>query len=121
MSKRAIRTLLVVVIAGAAALSVAAVALGATSLSLTASKTALKYNKKSLTAKPGKVTIVMKNPSALSHDIAVRGKGVKKVGKTVGKGGTSSVTLNLKKGTYTFYCSVPGHEAAGMKGTLKVT
>ena len=38
----------------------------------------------------------------------------------VGQGGTSKVTANLKPGTYEFYCSVPGHEAGGMKGTLTV-
>ena len=38
----------------------------------------------------------------------------------MGKGGTSKVSVNLKPGTYTFYCSVPGHEAGGMKGTLTV-
>jgi uncharacterized cupredoxin-like copper-binding protein len=30
------------------------------------------------------------------------------------------VTVNLKPGTYTFFCSVPGHEQGGMKGTLVV-
>jgi mono/diheme cytochrome c family protein len=38
----------------------------------------------------------------------------------VGTGGTSKVSANLKPGTYEFYCSVPGHEAGGMKGTLTV-
>ena len=38
----------------------------------------------------------------------------------ISDGGTSTVTENLKPGTYTFYCSVDGHEAAGMKGTLTV-
>ena len=41
-------------------------------------------------------------------------------GAVVGQGGTSTVTAKLKPGTYTFYCSVDGHEAAGMKGTLTV-
>jgi uncharacterized cupredoxin-like copper-binding protein len=31
------------------------------------------------------------------------------------------LTLTLKPGTYTFYCTVPGHAAAGMKGKLVVT
>jgi len=30
------------------------------------------------------------------------------------------VTVTLKPGTYQFYCPVPGHKAAGMKGTLTV-
>jgi plastocyanin len=64
--------------------------------------------------------MVMANPSTLSHGIAVKGPGVDKAGTIVGQGGTSSVTVDLKPGTYTFYCPVPGHEAAGMKGTLTV-
>jgi len=39
----------------------------------------------------------------------------------VSTGGQSKVTVNLKAGTYTFFCPVPGHEQAGMKGTLTVT
>jgi uncharacterized cupredoxin-like copper-binding protein len=36
-------------------------------------------------------------------------------------GGTKSMTMTLAAGTYTFYCSVPGHRQAGMQGTLTVT
>jgi uncharacterized cupredoxin-like copper-binding protein len=81
----------------------------------------LKFNKKSLKAKHGKVTLVMSNPSSLPHAIAVEGKGVDKDGKTVRKGGTSTVSVTLKKGKYEFYCPVPGHKAGGMKGTLTVS
>ena len=64
----------------------------------------------------------MKNQSPLKHDVALKGGGLKKpiVGKTVSKGGTSTVTATLKKGTYEFYCSTDAHEKAGMKGTLTV-
>jgi uncharacterized cupredoxin-like copper-binding protein len=31
------------------------------------------------------------------------------------------VSLTLKPGTYTFYCPVAGHRAAGMEGTLEVS
>ena len=94
-----------------------------TTLKLSASPNALKFSVTKLSvAKPGKVTIVMSNPSSIPHDIALKGGGLKKavVGKTVTKGGTSTISTTLKKGTYTFYCSVPGHEQAGMKGTLTV-
>jgi uncharacterized cupredoxin-like copper-binding protein len=67
------------------------------------------------------VSLILSNPSSLPHAIAVEGKGVDKDGKIVRKGGTSKVTVTLKKGKYTFYCPVPGHEAGGMKGTLTVT
>ena len=35
--------------------------------------------------------------------------------------GQMQVTVTLKPGTYEFYCTVPGHEAGGMKGKLVVT
>ena len=93
----------------------------ATVLKIKADKIALKYNVSKLKAKAGKITIVMTNPSPLQHDVAIKGHGVKVKGKTVGKGGVSKVTATLKKGTYEFYCTLPGHEAAGMKGKLVVT
>ncbi|MEX0673516.1 MAG: plastocyanin/azurin family copper-binding protein [Gaiellaceae bacterium] len=83
-------------------------------------KGALRYDKTVLRAKPGSVTIVMKNPSLLPHNVAVRGNGVRKLGKVVLKGGTSTVTATLKAGRYVFFCSVAGHERAGMKGVLIV-
>ena len=83
---------------------------------------ALKFDKTDLTAKAGKVTLDMANPSSSGapHAIAVEGNGVDKDGETVQPGGSSSVTVDLKPGKYTFYCPVPGHEEAGMKGTLTV-
>ena len=89
-------------------------------LSLQADQSQLKFDKSALSAKPGTVTIVMKNPSALPHDVAIEGNGVDVTGKTVTQGGTSTVTANLKAGTYTFYCSVDNHRQAGMEGTLTV-
>lgn len=80
----------------------------------------LKFVAPSASANAGNVTINMLNKSAVPHDIAVRGAGVSKIGATVQNGGTSTITVPLKPGTYTFYCSVDGHEAAGMKGTLTV-
>jgi plastocyanin len=89
-------------------------------LSLTAVKEGLKFDKSSLNAKAGKVTITMTNDSPLSHDVAIKGSGVDQTGDAVGQGQTSTVSADLKPGTYTFFCSVDGHEAAGMKGNLTV-
>jgi plastocyanin len=80
----------------------------------------LKFDKSTLNAKAGNVTLTMANPSPVAHAIAVEGNGVDKDGKTVTMGGTSTVTVSLKPGTYEFYCPVDGHKAAGMKGTLTV-
>ena len=70
-------------------------------------------------APAGAVELVMENPSSVQHNIAVK-NGLDEQGPVVGQGGTSRVSANLKPGEYTFYCSVPGHEDGGMKGTLTV-
>lgn len=93
----------------------------ASSLPLTADRSGqLRFDKKRLEARAGKVTIVMKNPAPLSHNVSIEGAGVNEMGETVGQGGTSTVSANLKPGSYTFYCSVPGHREGGMVGTLTV-
>lgn len=81
---------------------------------------ALKFDKSSLSAKAGKVTVVMDNPSDLPHAVEVEGNGVEKSGETAAKGGVSKVSANLKPGTYEYYCPVGNHKAAGMEGTLTV-
>ncbi len=80
----------------------------------------LKFLASSASATAGKVTLRMKNASSVPHDIGVKGAGVSQVGPVVSGGGLSTVSTTLKPGSYTFYCSVDGHEAAGMKGTLTV-
>jgi plastocyanin len=82
----------------------------------------LSFSKKALTAKAGRVTIAMANPSSdsLPHAIAIEGNGVSQSGATVQPGDTSKVSLDLKPGSYTFFCPVPGHRQAGMEGTLTV-
>ncbi len=73
-------------------------------------------------ASSGAVELRSKNPQPISHDIALKGNGVDVHGSMVSGGGVSTVTVSdLKPGTYTFFCSVPGHEEAGMKGTLTVS
>jgi len=81
---------------------------------------ALKFDKSSLTAKPGKVTIVMDNPSDLPHAVEIEGSGVEVAGETVGNGGVSKASADLKAGEYEYYCPVGDHQAAGMEGTLTV-
>jgi plastocyanin len=80
----------------------------------------LKYNRKALHAKPGLITIVFTNDSPEVHNVTVaNGSGILGATPTF-QGGSKALTLTLRAGTYKFYCSVPGHEAAGMKGTLVV-
>ena len=93
---------------------------GAQKLTLTADPSgALKFDKKTLAAKAGKVTITMDNPSSTPHAVEVEGNGVEKKTNTLTQG-KASLTANLKPGKYEFYCPVDGHRAAGMEGTLTV-
>ncbi len=67
------------------------------------------------------MTITMANMSPLEHNVTIA-EGSKVLGATpTFKGGTMKLTLKLKPGKYTFYCSVPGHRQAGMEGTLNVS
>jgi len=81
----------------------------------------LKFSTTSLTAKSGSVPIAFTNTSTLSHNLTVASASGAVVGSTpTFTGGTRILALNLKPGTYTFYCTVPGHRQAGMEGTLTV-
>ncbi len=93
-----------------------------TTLQLAANREGLlSYNTKTLSAKPGTVTITMTNMSPLEHNVTIA-SGSTVLGATpTFSGGARSVTVKLKPGTYTFYCSVPGHRQAGMEGTLTVS
>ena len=81
---------------------------------------ALKFDTTSLEATAGKVTIDFTNDSSISHDVKIEGNGVSEEGTDQVTGGSTSATLDLQPGTYTFFCSVDGHRAAGMEGTLVV-
>jgi uncharacterized cupredoxin-like copper-binding protein len=81
----------------------------------------LAYTTTSASTKAGKVTIDFNNPQALTHDVAIEDSSGKEVGKTeLIASGEDSTVVDLEPGTYTFYCSVPGHREAGMEGTLTV-
>ena len=81
----------------------------------------LMFDTSTLTAKAGKVTIDFTNDSDQSHDVVLIDSANNVLGQTpVFDGGTKSFSVALKSGTYTYYCSVPGHRQAGMQGTLTV-
>jgi plastocyanin len=81
----------------------------------------LAYTTTSASAKAGKVTVDFNNPQALTHDVAIEDSSGEEVGKTeLIASGSDSTTVDLKPGTYTYFCTVPGHREAGMEGTLTV-
>ena len=81
----------------------------------------LAYTASEATAKAGKVTVDFNNPQGLTHDVAIENESGETVGQTeLVADEETSTTVNLKPGTYHYYCTVPGHREAGMEGTLTV-
>ena len=82
----------------------------------------LRFTKTSLTAAAGKITIKFTNSASLGHNLTVQqGTSGAIVGATpTFSSAAKTITLALRAGTYTYYCTVPGHRQAGMQGTLTV-
>jgi uncharacterized cupredoxin-like copper-binding protein len=70
------------------------------------------------TVRHGTITFKLVDKGKLAHDFRINRKTSKLI--KPGKSGTFIVTIK-KKGKYVYNCPIPGHTAAGMKGTLKVT
>lgn len=77
---------------------------------------ALLYTSKAATAPAGALTVELQNASGVPHNIVIDGKGKTEIIEK----GTSSFEATVPAGSYTFYCSVPGHRQAGMEGKLTV-
>jgi plastocyanin len=80
----------------------------------------LRFDKRTLSAKAGRVAIAMTNDAQVPHNVAIESRG-----RVVGKsrtvtGGSANLIAELKRGRYTFYCDVTGHREGGMEGTLTV-
>ena len=81
----------------------------------------LAYDQDAVEAPAGALTINFDNPSSTPHDVAVEDEGGTELAKTdVISESTTSTSADLQAGTYTFFCTVPGHRDAGMEGTLTV-
>jgi plastocyanin len=79
------------------------------------------YDQEELSTSAGSVTVNFDNPASISHDVVVEDEQGNEIGKTdlVSQGSTST-TVDLQPGTYTYFCDVPGHREGGMEGTLTV-
>lgn len=91
----------------------------ATTVNIDVAPGTLKFEEEQATVEAGTVTLRSENPDSVEHNIAIEGNGVNESGELVKDGGVSEVTVDLKPGTYEFYCTP--HRAAGMVGTLTVT
>ena len=81
----------------------------------------LAYDQTSVDTTAGSVDVSFDNPSPLGHDVVIADSSGKEIGSTdVISQSSTSTTVDLQPGTYTFFCSVDGHRAAGMEGTINV-
>ena len=81
----------------------------------------LAFEQAQLSAKAGSDTIKFTNDSSTAHNVEIEDAGGNEVASTdTITGSTAETTADLEPGTYTFYCSVDGHRAAGMEGTITV-
>ncbi len=94
-----------------------AAAVRATTLKVTAGKPAeFDFTLSKKAAAKGVVTFKVTNRGKLVHDFKIGGKRT----KLLAPGKTATLKVKLKKGKFKFLCTVPGHAAAGMRGTLRV-
>jgi len=119
---RKLRISLLGVVATAFVLAVAVPAMAApkshagTTVTVTGSE--FKFVLSAASVPHGTVTFNFKNAGALPHDFSINGKATPVI---AGKKSASLTVTFAKAGSYAYSCTVPGHAAAGMKGTLKVT
>ena len=94
---------------------------GGSTISITAVEDgSFEYEEDSAEAEAGSVTIEFDNPASLGHDVRIEGDDGDLGGTEVITEDTTSATVELEPGDYTFYCSVPGHREGGMEGDLTV-
>ena len=74
------------------------------------------------TLAPGKYTFDVTNVGKIPHDLAIEGGAIAGPTKTatIAAGKTATLTVSLAKGSYTLFCTVPGHRALGMVAKLDV-
>ena len=77
----------------------------------------LSFTLSTKSAKRGIVVFKVTNAGALSHDFSISGRTTKMLSH--GQSTTLRVTF-LRKGSYPYKCTVPGHAAAGMKGVFTI-
>ena len=117
-SKGLIAILASMAVALAIALPVAAGASQATVVNVTAGKPSeLRFTLSKKASAKGIVTFKVTNKGALEHDFKISGK----VTKKLKPGTTATLKITFKKGgKFPYLCTLPGHAAAGMKGTFTV-
>jgi len=80
---------------------------------------AIAFDKTALEATAGKANIDFENASSVPHAVEIEGNGIEAETETV-TGGSATLAVDLKPGTYEFYCPIGDHKEEGMEGVLTV-
>lgn len=80
----------------------------------------LAFEPEQATVTAGEVTVELTSQPAIEHNIVIEGVLDDQPVVEAAGGETATATVSLEEGSYTFYCSVPGHREAGMQGTVEV-
>jgi uncharacterized cupredoxin-like copper-binding protein len=83
------------------------------------SETEFKITLSSTELKAGELAFEVKDDGKIPHDLAIKGTSDKT--KEIAPGSSAELKVTLKPGTYVLYCSIPGHEQAGMKQSITVS
>ena len=100
-----------------AAIAAGPAAAAAATTKVTVTATEFHFKLSAASARHGTITFVVVNKGHLGHDFKIAGKKT----AVIGPGKTAKLTVTLKAGKYPYLCTVPGHAAAGMKGTFTAT
>ncbi|HEV3284445.1 MAG TPA: hypothetical protein VG010_09580 [Solirubrobacteraceae bacterium] len=76
-----------------------------------------------LSVSAGTVIVELDNEGQDAHDLRVAPVGSEQPVLSFAElrsGGRATQTVTLRRGTYRLWCSLPGHEAAGMRALLRV-
>jgi uncharacterized cupredoxin-like copper-binding protein len=80
-----------------------------------------KINLPKTTFSTGTYTFDVSNDGKVEHDLTIEGEGVKKATPTISGGKSAKLTVDLKPGTYDFFCAVPGHKQLGMDEKVTIS
>jgi plastocyanin len=70
----------------------------------------------------GAYSFVVENHGGATHNLVIEGPGLPgTMTSAISAGGESVLDVTLEPGTYTLYCSIPGHRSSGMETTLTVS
>ena len=108
------------VLLGACGGSSAAQPAGSTKVTMTE----FKFDPSTVSVSAGKAVFFLVNSGTTGHDMSIRDSSGATIAHSdlVSAGDSFVFTVDsITAGTYMFFCSQPGHEASGMKGTLTVS